>query len=207
MNQNSNNNINETPLTDIDYEGVVYEPSKDSLKYKENNIKNTTKTKEKIKKAPNFNFSIFLGITISIGVVIFALVAILTYSSLSNYINLPKNNSSLNLDNNTNNNIDNESLVLDTNTNQNIIGIIKNIDYEKNIFTFSDIKTNKVYTLKSKSTTEFKDKYENMLTISELEIGNVVDFSFDTDNKLNYVYENKNSFYLENISSIFHTFF
>lgn len=201
MNQNSNNNINETPLTDIDYEGVVYEPSKDSLKYKENNIKNTTKTKEKIKKAPNFNFSIFLGITISIGVVIFALVAILTYSSLSNYINLPKNNSSLNLDNNTNNNIDNESLVLDTNTNQNIIGIIKNIDYEKNIFTFSDIKTNKVYTLKSKSTTEFKDKYENMLTISELEIGNVVDFSFDTDNKLNYVYENKNSFYLENISN------
>lgn len=200
MNQNSNNNINETPLTDIDYDGVIYEPSKDSINFKEDNNKNKIKPKEKIKKAPNFNFSIFLGITISIGVVIFTLVAILTYSSLSNYIDLPstKNNNSLNLSNNT----ENKDLVLDTNTNETIVGIIKNIDYEKNIFTFSDIKTNKIYTLKSKPTTVFKDKYENMLTISELGIGNIVDFSFDTDNKLNYINENKNSFYLENISNL-----
>ncbi len=207
MNKNFNKDNNETPLTDIDYEGVIYEPS-ENIKNNNNNNNinkinnkniNDNKPKPKIKKAPNFNFSLFMGITIAIGVIIFGIVAMLTYSSLSSYISLPSTEDK-NLTT-SNQNIE-DSLALDSNTNKNIVGVIKSINYEKNIFTFSSLNTNKIYTLRSKPSSIFKDKYDNMLTISELHIGDLVDFSFDDDNKINYIYENKDSFLLENVSNV-----
>lgn len=202
MNNKSNKSFNDIPLTDLDYKGVIYEPSENAKKFQKSKQKINDKpaVKKQIKKAPNFNFGLFLGLTISIGVVIFIIVTSLTYSSISSYIGLPKPNDNIEQDINNLPN-DNNSLILDSNTNENLTAIIKNIDYEKNIFTFTDIKTNKIYTLKAKPSTVFKDKYDNMLTISEMKTGSIVDFSFDDSNKLNYVKENTNSFSLENLTN------
>lgn len=202
MNNKSKKNFNDIPLTDLDYNGVIYEPS-DTAKNLYNNTTNninTTKSKPKIKKAPNFNFSIFFSFTIVIGVVIFILAFMLTFSSLSSYIGTPSNKT--NTTSNNEINTEQNKLVLDSNTDENILGIIKNINYDTSIFTFTDIKTNKEYTLKSKPSSIFKDKYDNMLTIAELKIGTIVDFSFDSNNKLNYVKENNDSFTLENVSNV-----
>ncbi len=205
MNNKSNNTTNDIPLTDLDYKGVIYEPSKEAKKYSKKSNKNVNfspskPTTNKIKKSPSFNFNLFIGITIFIGISIFTIVTILTYSSFSSYMGLPSVNDSNNL--NLSNNDTENLLALDSNTNQNILGIVKNINYEKNIFTLSDINTNKTYTLKSKPSTIFKDKYDNMLTISEIKSGDIVDFSFDDDNTLNYVNQSSQSFLLENVSNI-----
>lgn len=202
MNNKSKKNLNDIPLTDLDYSGVIYEPSDSakSLYNKSTNNINNIKSKPKIKKAPSFNFSIFFSFTIIIGVVVFILVFMLTFSSVSSYMGTPNNKS--NTVSNNQINTEQNQLILDSNTNENILGIIKNINYDTNIFTFNDIKTNKDYTLKSKPSSIFKDKYDNMLTITELKIGTIVDFSFDSSNKLNYIKENNNSFTLENISNV-----
>lgn len=202
MNNKSKKNFNDIPLTDLDYNGVIYEPS-DTAKNLYNNTTNNinnTKSKPKIKKAPNFNFSIFFSFTIVIGVVIFILAFMLTFSSLSSYMGTPSNKT--NSISNNEINTEQNQLVLDSNTDENILGIIKNINYDTSIFTFTDIKTNKDYTLKSKPSSIFKDKYDNMLTIAELKIGTIVDFSFDSSNKLNYIKENSDSFTLENVSNV-----
>lgn len=203
MNNKSNKSFNDIPLTDLDYKGVIYEPSENAKNFQKSKIRKNNKPtiKKQIKKAPNFNFSLFLVLTISIGVVIFIIATSLTYSSISSYIGVPKpsDNVEQNINNIPNSN---NTLVLDSNTNQNLTGIIKSIDYEKNIFSFIDIKANKIYSLKVKPSTVFKDKYDNMLTLPEVKIGCVVDFSFDDSNKLNYVKENSNNFTLENITNI-----
>lgn len=207
MNTKSNKNTNNINLTDVDYEGVIYEPSNAMKKYKKKinnkNLKSSDNVPKvsKIKKAPNFNFNLFIGLTVTFGITIFLMVAILTYSSFSDYIgvspNQNTNNNNILLPNNQEN-----SLALDTNTNKNIIGIIKNINYEKSIFTLSNLNSNKTYTLKSKPSTIFKDKYGNILSISELNIGDIVDFAFNDDNTLDYINQNSNSFLLENVSNI-----
>ena len=202
MNNKSKKIFNDIPLTDLDYNGVIYEPS-DTAKNLYNNTTNNInniKSKPKIKKAPNFNFSIFFSFTIIIGVVIFILAFMLTFSSLSSYMGTPSNKT--NPISNNEINTEQNQLVLDSNTDENILGIIKNINYDTSIFTFTDIKTNKDYTLKSKPSSIFKDKYDNMLTIAELKIGTIVDFSFDSSNKLNYIKENSDSFTLENVSNV-----
>ncbi|WP_250277420.1 PEGA domain-containing protein [[Clostridium] colinum] len=204
MNNKTKKSFNDMPLTDLDYKGVIYEPSKEAKNFKKNkkNIKfkeNADKPKAKIKKAPSFNFNLFLGLTISIGIAIFVIVTSLTYSSISSYVGLPKADPNQNSPIISNNN---NELILNSNTNKNILGVIKNINYETNLFTLTDINTNKNYTLKSKSSTIFKDKYGNMLTMLEIKKGAIVDFSFDDKNQINYINENSDAFLLENISNV-----
>ncbi|WP_317366809.1 PEGA domain-containing protein [uncultured Tyzzerella sp.] len=212
MNNKFNENINDIVLTDNDYKGVIYEPSDNAKKYTKNNTKTNIKIKNnnnkinqtKIKKAQNFNFNLFIWTTVAIGVAIFLIVATITYSSLSSYIGVPakKNTTS---DNNINLNLNNNNedpSVLSSKTNKNIVGIIKSINYENGIFIFSSLDSNKSYTLKSKPSSIFKDKFGNTLSMSELNTGDIVDFSFNDDNTLDYVSQNKESFFLENVSNI-----
>ncbi len=67
-------NIDDTPLTDLDYKGVIYEPSQKPKKTSSKKI-NTAKKK----KAQNFNYSYFLTGTICLGIVIFGIIFFLTY--------------------------------------------------------------------------------------------------------------------------------
>lgn len=204
MNRNTINNykIDEIPLTDLDYAGVVYEHTDRNIKTSKNMSYPYIK-KKKIKKAQNFNFNTFLGITISIGIIVFSLVFFLTYSFVSNYFGTPKTfGSKSNLSEvnsiNSNSNID----ILNSNTEENLIGIIKEIDYENGRFNIMNFSTNKTYNLKSKNSSIFKDKFDNPLSLLELKNGDIVDFSFDSGNKINYIQHNKDAFYLENITNL-----
>ncbi len=206
MDNKTKKNFNDIPLTDLDYKGVIYEPSENAKNFKKNkNIyqskKYSSKPKAIKKQASSFNFNLFLSLTIGIGIVIFVITLALTYSSISSYISLPK------LDFNNNENIpissnNKNDLILDSNTNKNLTGIIQDIDYEKNMFKILDINTNKIYTLKAKSSSIFKNKYNNVLTIEELSTWSVVDFSFDDTNKINYLNENIDNFEIKNLSNL-----
>lgn len=197
---------NEIPLTDLDYEGVIYEPSKEAKRLTKNKINKKEKTKkdvypkQKIKKAQDFNFNIFIGVTSVIGVIIFFVVAGMTYSYISPYF-APKNTAqetTLNLSDGQNKN----DIVINPDTEVNLVGFIKDINYDTSVFNIVSIKDNKIYTLKSKQSTVFKDKYDNMLTVQEIQVGDIVDFAFDEDNNLNYIKENANCFTLDNISKV-----
>ena len=204
MDNKTKKNFNDIPLTDLDYKGVIYEPSENAKSFQKNKKiyktkKSTPKPKVIKKQASNFNFNLFLGLTIGIGAVIFIITLSLTYSSISSYVGFPQLNFKPTENPPIASNNKNE-LILDSSTNENITGIIQNIDYETNLFTLMDINTNKVYTLKTKASSIFKNKYDSVLTISELSIGSIVDFSFDDSNKINYITENTDAFMLKNVS-------
>ena len=80
-----NKNLDDIPLTDIDYEGVIYENSRNSKAnnvYKKNiisNKKSYSKPHKKVKKDQNFNYSKFLIGAISFGGEICLVVFFLTY--------------------------------------------------------------------------------------------------------------------------------
>ena len=210
---NNKNNFDDTPLTDLDYKGVIYEPSENARNFQKKhnsfNIKKDIKEpKKKIKKASSFNFNLFLGLTISLALFAFVMALSLTYSSVASYFNFPtfsednNVNANLNLSENSNLNDNENNPILDSNTHKNMLGIIKNIDYDKNLIDIINMSTNKIYTLKTKPSSIFKDKYDNMLSLSELSSGLIVDFSFDDNNKINYINENKDSFILKDISNL-----
>ena len=197
-------NNNDIFLTDLNDKGVIYEPSENAKKlykdYKNGDLRknanrdiNTTK----VKKSPNFNFNLFLGMSALIGIIVFVITLSLTYSSLSSYFNFPS------ITDTTENKITNlndkqNSIISDINEDKKMLGVIKNINYNKNLFNILDINTNKVYILESKPSSIFKDKYDNILSISELSLGSIVDFSFDDGNKINYINENLDSFEFKN---------
>ena len=200
MNKDDKNN--EVPLTDLDYEGVIYEPSKEAQSKFKKKIKNKVKPREiypqkKIKKAQDFNFNIFIGITSVLGVVIFLVVVMMTYSYISPYIASPKPSQETTLDLQTT-----SSIFINPDTEANLVGVIKGIDYNLKTFDILNLKDEKTYTLKTKPATIFEDKYSNMLTIEEVQIGSIVDFAYDEDNKLNYIKENKNSFSIDEVSKV-----
>lgn len=205
MNNKTKKTFNDIPLTDLDYEGVIYEPSQKAKKIQKKDKKNKNienKPKQKIKKAQNFNFNVFIWLTGLMGVIVFGIVGVLTYSTISSYIGIPTpdftqdNTQNLNTTNNNQN-----GLVLDSNTDKEFLGVIKDINYEIGLFTFVDVSTNKIYTLKSKPSSVFRDKYSNMLTLQEVKTGVVVEFSFDEDNKINYITETDEGFTIEDVTN------
>ena len=205
-----NKNIDDIPLTDIDYEGVIYEDSRDSKTnnvYKKNitsNKKSYSKPHNKVKKAQNFNYSKFLIGAISLGSVICLVVFFLTYNYISDYFSFDNNTvNSSNLQ--ENNNLNNNTLsILDEiseNTVKNVIGIIKDINLETEIVQLFDISLNKNYALKIIGSTELKDQYDAPLSLIEFANGDIVNFSFDSSNKITYMKKYNNTFYEENISN------
>ncbi len=70
-----------------------------------------------------------------------------------------------------------------------------------NIFELIEPNSNKNYILKLISSSELKDKYNNSLSIIEFFKGDIVNFSFDSTNKLIYMKKSENSFFEENISN------
>lgn len=196
---NKTNNIDEIPLTDVDYEGVIYEPTntiKKNIKLNKDNKKSIKSPKGKIKKAQNFNFNYFIAVTISLGIIIFGIIFFLTYASISNYLQIPKStNPAQNIENQT---IDN---ILNQNTNKNLMGIIKDINFEDGIIHILDVNKNKNYALKTISTSTFQDEYENIISITELKKGDLINFTFDSTNKIKYIIKSNLGFSLENVEN------
>lgn len=207
FNNYNKKNTDDIPLTDIDYEGVVYEPSNKKPTYnsyyknmkKNNNISPT----KKIKKSQNFNYSYFLIGTISFGIIICLIVFSLTYSSISDYFSFPKSDVNNNIENNIINNNEDLSIIdnLNENTNKDVIGLIKSINLETNIVQLFSPTENKNYLLKIIGSSELKDQYEAPLLLVEFQIGDIVNFSFNSTNKIIYMKKSANSFYEKNISN------
>lgn len=199
-NNYNSKNIDDIPLTDLDYQGVIYEPSQNNSKI---SPKKTTIPAKK-KQAQNFNYSYFLIGTICLGVVIFGIIFFLTYNYIAEYFDFPSFNKpniseSQNISD-SNKPVEND-ILLNENTNKNIIGVLKYIDTEKNTIELIEPNSNKNYILKLTSSSELKDKYENPLSIVEFFKGDIVDFSFDSTNKLIYMKKYENAFLEENVSN------
>lgn len=179
------------PLTDLDYDGVVYEPSKDAIASKNKKIKK----KQKIKKAQNFNFKFFIYSTIFIGIVVFGVAFFLVYSYIYKPLDVKP---PVETHNNTENLIKKDAnIVFDEKI---FVGVIKNIDYEKGNFDILNFSEDITYNLQYKPSTLYYDKFEAPLVISEIEIGDVVECSFDEGKKINYIKESASEFAYKNVT-------
>lgn len=208
---NKNNNLDDMPLTDIDYEGVIYEPS-DAVgqDIPESKPKATSVPKAPKKKvAQNFNFNIFIGImgAISLGLIVLTFSLISPY--ISEYFSIPSSKATedaLAFDKSSNtgddffNNINNiEDLSLNTSSQNNLTGVIRDINYEEGYFVIYDFKLSEAYNIKVKPSTKFSDRFGLPLTVQELQIGDIVDFSFDNADFANYINLNPDTFSIENV--------
>lgn len=196
MKKNNDYNKDDIPLTDLDYKGVIYEPSKNnSINNKKNYSKKSVNYNKKKKIAQNFNYSYFLIATICLSVVIFSTIFFLTYHSISDYFDFDYKKSPINMQN--------QEIVseLDENTNKVSTGILKDINIDETTINILDLNTNKDYNLKINSSSELKDKFENNISILEFLKGDIVDFSFDSTNKLTYMKKSIETFFQENISN------
>lgn len=187
------------PLTDADYEGVVYEPSyekeeefaeekprkkiQSNYPVKNKVYKNKTVPTQKKQSNQKSRYKIFMLTTIISGIIISAAAFALVYNSIS-----PKSSTAANKPNDSlasaleggeitaqaqNSKIDSTNF-----------GVIRENDTEQkkvNILSFDDKKT---YDLEMTSKTELKDKYDNSMTLQEFKIGDIVDFVYDKDKKL-----------------------
>lgn len=186
--KNQEIDLDDIPLTDMQTKGVVYEPTSD--KHSESLQKNSVKPK--IKKPQNFNFKIFLASIILSGLFIFGVVFYLTYTSF--YPNLF---SDLFSQENSKNSLTLEEIKNDSSSELFIVeeieltGVIQGIDYTKKIVEVSDLKSNEPYYLYITGNTALKDKYNKSLSMKEFKLGDVVDFSFNEKDELNYLIHNK----------------
>jgi len=79
--------------------------------------------------------------------------------------------------------------------------IISNIDTEARTITFINFELDKPYTLEYNGVTTFMDKYEKVLSVAQLMVGEVVDVSFLKSEKLLVsLFQSKEAFTYENIS-------
>lgn len=177
----------EMPLTDLDYDGVIYEPGEAAKKSAQTkggtrppNGSPKRKKPVKKKKAPKSHFKLLMLITILSGILICVVMFKLVYDSFSG--KSPQIDSQQ------------EDVVVDANKliaqkeNEKIgatmTGVIKEIDYGKktvNILSFNDKKT---HSLKADSSAELRNSYGSSLAFSEFKAGDIVDFIYDGDNDL-----------------------
>lgn len=192
------NNIDDIPLTDLDYDGVVFEPSKRADKIiNKNKIKKNSKNK--IKKAQNFDFNIFITFAILLGLAVFGAMIFFIYTFISNN-SLPNAPvpEKININNNditpSNNDYIQNKVKED---HKMIVSLIKKIDYTNETITILDLKTNIDYDLKTKNSTEFKDKFDVPLTFAEFTKGDIVEVAFDSGENVSYIKKSTNSFDME----------
>lgn len=191
-------------LTDFEHDGVIYEPSEHNDNYNEEILSNNLKKKKKV-AIEDFNFRFFIA---SISIVAVCIL-ITTFMTLKPYILdfiSPTASQSM-VDTSYNELVPqkNEGSTLDdfsevfVSTSKEATGMITEINYTDQILKITDLSTNIEYLLKSKIATVFEDKYGNSLTFQELNIGDIVDFSYDLDDKLNYVFGNSETFTMEGV--------
>ena len=203
---NKYNDMDEIPLTDLDYQSVIYEPSKNIKNKKQSfktNFKNKNSKTAKIKKAQNFNFKTFLTLTIFLGVFIFSIVSFLTYKIIKNYNYVPNKNINTNIATENNNyNEELSSLIKETNSNKDIFGIISEIDYNQKKIKLISINENKDYFLNLSNITDLKNEYGNIALIKEFKVGDLVNFCFNLSNNLIYLVKNKDAWQINSLKNV-----
>lgn len=184
--RNYNSDDYEAPLTDKDYEGVIYEPSNRSQPPKNTVKKPQPKKKpssypQKKKKAPKSNYKAFMLITIVSGVLICIVAAALVYNSFSDSPAVPVIPNDK-LDTLDTKNID--ASIENSKSDIPILGIISDLDYVQKQIVLTSLEENKTYALKLSGSALLKDKYDQVMTLAEFHKGDIVDFVFDSDRKL-----------------------
>ncbi|MFI3231056.1 MAG: PEGA domain-containing protein, partial [bacterium] len=216
MSKNTNLNLDDIPLTDVDYEGVIYEPSGNSADFDvgsdisiNNNSSKTNKSssntadslKPKKKVAQNFNFGFFIALMFAISLGLLSVTASVLKPYVSSYFPSSKSSTKMtNVDTSPNNNIPSLTEVSQVVTQNEFTGVIKELEYISGRFVIFDFKTNITYSLVSNATTIFKDRFNSPLTLQEMKVGDIVDFSFnENSNLLGYVNLNASAFSIQNV--------
>lgn len=214
---NKNNNLDDIPLTDIDYEGVIYEPSDNDSDATDDFISSVNPSKSstasssnagssKKRVAQNFNFNMFIGGISAVTLGILALTFSLISPYVSEYFDIPSSNTDdiavskvPTSGDEFFNNLNNQTVSLSDNVEYTFTGVIRETNFEEEYFIIYDFKTNKAHTVKGKPSSKYQDRFGLPLTIRELQIGDIVDFSFDTENYINYIKINPDTFSLDNV--------
>lgn len=172
---------------DENYDGDFYTPSQDEP-IKKNN-----------KKSKKSQYTVFLIMTIFVGIV----VCVLAFALVLNYFSGIKKDS---INPNVKEPVNITDLTKPTSEavkeNIKITGVLKNIqtDNGDNILDIYDIDSNKNYKLKTDGTTSIKNKYNQNIIFAELKLGDIVDIEFTPDtNLLKYILINSKGWELQNV--------
>lgn len=150
-----------------EYEDVLYTP--------------TEPTKKPNKKPQKSQYTVFLIMTVFVGVV----VCILAFAMVVNYFSTIKKDS-------INPTVKEPLKITDviettaevSKENISITGVIKSIQNTDNTLDIYDVEQNKNYKLKTDGGTLLKDKYNQNIVFAELNVGDIVDIEFMSDTNL-----------------------
>ena len=196
------------PLTDADYDGVIYEPSSQSLQETQH-LKKTESKKVLPKKTKKINqksqYKIFMTATIISGIIISVVAFAVVYNSFS-----PNHGSSSSSVNNTeelaalkpNKNNSSEIKTEEDDENDKNLGVIKEIDAVKKTLTLSSLDDGFAYVLEVTGKTELKDKYDNSISLQEFKIGDIADFVYNKDKEITYLKLNAAAWTEEDVTGV-----
>lgn len=202
------------PLTDKDYDGVIYEPSsslnpKEEIKPQEQTRASRQNTyynqgqrprpvssypKRENNYASRPNSSKKKASSQKSQYKIFMLITIISGIIICGvafalvYNSFSSGDSSSSINNSTTPNLSTGTQLTDNFESNKVgatfVGVIKEADHDRKQFIFLSFDDNKNYTLKATGKTELKDKYDNSMSLQEFKVGDIVDFVYDDNKKL-----------------------
>lgn len=184
-------------LTKEDYDGVIYTPSSESKHksniYKQTAIENNPKTIKR--KPPKSQYKAFMIATIISGVVICVTVFALVYNSVSE--KAPKLPDKQDISGN-----DLITKPKETKTEKEFVTVIKNIDIPSKRITLYNVDTKKSFMADVPGSADLKDKYDKNMALAEFSEGDIVNCSFDAEEKLISLKENNEYWEMESVTGV-----